>query len=130
MVAHIERVCINEAKELIDKGFTDQALTSLVLGMEWMGAVIDQKPSGAKNQSRKRFELALKRFPPNYWSIHSKIDLYRQLRNRTVHNPWVNGSYLTLTDNPDDHLTTINETIQFSISEFHKDFKAVLLSIP
>ena len=129
MVAHIERVCIIEAEELIQKGFTNQALTSLVLGMEWLGAVIDHKPSGAKKQSRKRFELALKRFPSNYWDIHSKIDLYRQLRNRTVHNPWVDGIYLKFTDGGENHLKTINGTVHFSLSEFHREFKACLLSI-
>ena len=111
-------MCIKEAKQLLDLGYEHQALSSMLLGMEWIGAFLDGKPSGAKNQSRKRFEITLGKLPAEYAIIHQEIDLYRQLRNRSIHNPWMPSKFMEFTDRTEDHLSIQHGTIQFSVLAF------------
>lgn len=122
----IEKICVNEARQLIDQGFELQALISIVLGIEWLGGVLDNKPSGAKNQSRKRFELVLKQLPPDYWSCHIELDLYRQLRNKAVHNPWTESQYIKFTNQEDCHFLMIENMRLFSIKRVITDLDLLI----
>ena len=122
-------MCIIESEALLLNGYRDQALASMVMGLEWIGTVLDKKPSGAKKQSRKRFELALAKMPGQYFQVHQEIDLYRQLRNRAIHNPWVKGRYLILTENITEHLSCVNGAYHFSIEKLQADLKDCLQAV-
>lgn len=129
LLEQIEKIIVTEARSLIELGFDQQALTSVVLGIEWLGALLDAKPLGAKNQSRKRFELVLKLLPPQYWSCHKEVNLYRQLRNKAVHNPWVDSKYIALTRYEDQHMQEEYAKTLFSISRLISDLELLILKL-
>jgi hypothetical protein len=126
VLSEIERISVVQARELLHGGYEQQAFTSIVLGLEWFGSLVDGKPLGSKNQSRKRFELALGYFPADYLLVHKKINLYRQLRNRAIHNPWSDSKYLTFITDPSDHCKFENGTTSFSMLQFLNDFRKVI----
>ena len=122
----IEQICVSDAKGLLENGFRSHALMSMVLGMEWLGAIMDRKPTGAKSLSRKRFVAVLGLFPQEYLEIHKDIDLYRQLRNRTVHNPWVKSKFLSLGCDSDSHLTKTDGMWCINLENLCNDLGSVL----
>lgn len=77
---------LEQVQLAIDNG---QNLTSFILmaqAIEIMGSYFDQKPIRAKNQSKKRFAIAInKLFPRQYGQINSKNFLYVQLRTCLIH---------------------------------------------
>jgi hypothetical protein len=126
VLVEIQRICVTQARELINSGYDHQALTSLVLGMEWFGSILDGKPTGAKNQSRKRFELTLAKLPARYLEVHQKVNLYKQLRNRAIHNPWIENKWLAFTEDNSVHLELKSETVQFSMHKLVDDLNQVI----
>jgi hypothetical protein len=126
IVDQIEKICVIEAQKLVNLGYAQQALTSVVLGLEWFGGVLDGMPHGAKKQSRKRFELTLSHLPKSYLALHLKVDLYKQLRNRVIHNPWTKSKHMKLTQENEDSRTSHISNHELDLQNLILDFSGLI----
>jgi hypothetical protein len=82
----IKELIINNLKELKKNGQYYISLFFISQIIEVLGAFIDDKPFRAREQSKKRFNLALRvLFPPKYARINSKDWLYSKFRSHYSH---------------------------------------------
>jgi hypothetical protein len=126
-LAFIQDNCIKPANLLVNAGSEIPALMLVCLGVEWLGSHMENIPSGAKNRSRKRFELALNRcFPEPY--RNRNLDLYRRLRTAAIHNPVNLSSKITLCE-PARHLETENERILISVKTLIADLETCIVRL-
>ena len=96
------------------------------LGIETIGAFLDNKPLRARKQSKLRFGNALYQLFPKEYAICNKGGfLYDALRNHSAHN-LIPSSFLFLyneeNNNTKKHLSLFDEKINFCIRSFAKDF--------
>lgn len=106
--------------------------TFLLIGqaIEILGAYLDKKPIRAKDQSSKRFELAIyKLFPKNYTLINKQNFLYYQLRNFLIHS-FIPSNKLLLVSNSqkraDKHLSYENDCLTLCCDIFYTDFETAV----
>lgn len=101
---------LTEINDLVIDGKHQVAFFVISQMVEFLGAMLDDKPLRAKEQSRKRFELALKKlYPLPYHKINEKDFLY--------HNFRCNMSHLLTTSN---HIYT--SSIKHLNAELHLRF--------
>ena len=98
--------------------------------IEILGSYFDNKPFRAKQQSSKRFEIAIyKLFPNEYQKINNKNFLYYQLRNFLTHS-FIPSDKLLLKANSTQssikHLCYDNEILIIYADIFYKDFSTAV----
>lgn len=101
----------------------------LTQAIEILGTYFDYKPFRAKEQSSKRFEIAItKLFPQQYQKINNKNFLYYQLRNFLIHS-FLPSNKVKLFENntiSNEHLILKDSVLFISYNQFYYDFiKAV-----
>ena len=122
---YIEKYLINEVSSLIETENYFPSLVYATIGIETLGAIIDDKPIRAKNQSKSRFAAALYHlFPNQYGFVNKQNFLYEALRNHSAHNliPSSKISFINKDDNKTRHLDQKKSQVNFIIEIFAKDF--------
>ena len=95
------------------------------IGIETLGAIIDNKPIRARNQSKYRFGMALYQlFPNQYGFVNKNSFLYDALRNHSVHNllPSSKLQIINKGNKTVRHLDQSKERVTFVIDIFANDF--------
>ena len=95
----INQVFLNEYRRLIyDYGFHYISFSLIALGIELLGACLDEHDFGERGQSSLRFRRAIEElFPPEYQRFNSgDYDLCTNLRNGFAHQ-FRPGSMVSLT---------------------------------
>lgn len=104
--------------------------------IEVMGAILDDKPLRAKEQSKKRFSLALKKlFSKHYALANDKDFLYIHYRCNMSHLLSTSNHILltNIQENPHNHLATFNGKLVIIAEKLIQDiqgaFEKLLLKI-
>jgi len=121
----VEKYLIENVQSLLDEKQYYPLFVYAALGVETLGAVIDNKPIRTRNQSKYRFGTALfKLFPNQYGFINKKAFLYEALRNHSAHNLLPSSKIMLLNENNGTirHLEPRGEKVSFIIEDFAKDF--------
>ncbi len=128
----IEHHFIDEIKRLNEHEFGYFSFVLISQAIEILGACLDDKPFRAKNQSRKRFDLAIRAlFSPQYQRLNYKGWLYENFRCNMSHLFVPSNSIKLLTKNEADeiqiHLSKIDNTVIFIAEDFQKDLRKACL---
>jgi hypothetical protein len=126
-IEFIQKNILDTIKKALDD---NQVLFGLMLmgqAIEILGAYLDNKPLRAKQQSSKRFELAIyKLFPDKYKKVNNKNFLYYQLRTCLIHmfiptdKISLNKGYETKTS---FHLSFEKDTLIVYAGNFYEDMQ-------
>lgn len=77
---------IDELQQLIKAELVDSAFVISVLGIEFLGALTDDKPLRADKQSLKRFRIGLRKYFPKVYGNPEIIDvLFKAVRCNLSH---------------------------------------------
>jgi len=120
---YVERYLLAELREVAKVKAPVLLLTGIVQGIESLGALLDDKPLKARDQSKRRFRSALRRlFGPHYREADDRADLYERLRNHVSHVRLPSGS-ITLTHDIELHLKAEDKNLNICPELFLKDFE-------
>ena len=129
----ITQVFLNEYKRLIyEHEFHYISFSLIALGIEFLGACIDEHDFGQRGRSEKRFRRALTElFPSEYQRFNrrnDRYDLYDNLRNGFAHQ-FRPGSMVGLTHRAEsaqygtEHLQTDNGQLILISEDLYEDFE-------
>ena len=77
---------IDELQQLIKAELVDSAFVISVLGIEFLGALTDDKPLRADKQSFKRFKIGLRKYFPRVYGNPEVVDvLFKAVRCNLSH---------------------------------------------
>lgn len=109
---YVERHLLAELREVAKVNAPTLLLTGIMQGIESLGALLDDKPLKARDQSKRRFRSALRRlFGARYREVDDRIDLYERLRNHLAHVRVPSGSII-LTSDPGQHLNSEDRVLR------------------
>lgn len=95
----------------------------VALGIEYLGALLDDKEFFELGQSEKRFCKALKELFKNEWYGKNSDFLFKEFRGALLHQ-YRPGKNVELTHGDiSKHLTKKEEVVSFVIEQFFADFK-------
>lgn len=123
----LENNLVKQISDLHQQGFTIPAFMMLAQSIELLGALLDDKPLRAKEQSKKRFGLALKAlFPSIYVKANDKDWLYVKYRCHMVHS-LLPSSHLRLLAHTESGLKNLQydadaEQIVLILENWQEDF--------
>jgi len=123
----IKRYLKKEVESLLETENYYPLLIYATLGIETLGAIIDDKPIRAKNQSKVRFGSALYHlFPNQYGFVNKGAFLYESLRNHSAHNliPSTKIFFVDKDGKSVRHLNQQKVQLTFVIETFALDFIA------
>jgi len=104
---------IQEAQKQFESGNTFMAMVLLTLCLEWMGALLDDKPLKSSKQSKRRFNKAVALLlGGKYAAINRDSFLYEYWRNQLIHS----GKFskrLCITNDSINHHLCLNENKQW-----------------
>lgn len=128
----IEHHFIDEIDRLNDHDFGYFSFVLVSQAIEILGACLDDKPFRAKNQSRKRFEIAIRAlFPTHYQRLNYKGWLYENFRCNMSHLFVPSNSIMLLTKNQANetqiHLSKENDCVIFIAEDFQRDLRKACL---
>ena len=121
----LDKLLIQDIRKLIDSGQEYVALVIMSQSIETLGAFLDAKPFRAKAQSKKRFNMALKKlFPYKYRKANDKFFLYDKLRNHIAHILIPSARVHIIKDATlAKHMDVTKGTLYISIEDFYTDVK-------
>ena len=122
----LDKLLIQDVRKLIDNEQEYVALIIMAQSIETLGAFLDAKPFRAKAQSKKRFNLALKKlFTYKYRKANDKFFLYDKLRNHIAHI-LIPSARVELIDSTSQakHMDVTSGTLYISIEDFYTDVKS------
>jgi hypothetical protein len=103
-------------------GFNYQAFILMVQACEALGAVLDDKPLKAIQQSKLRFLKVFRKFPKHYFELADDDFWYDQLRNNIAHL-LIPGGHIKISEIESNHLVRNNiGVIHIYIPTFYHDF--------
>ena len=124
-LAFIQQYLVKPVEELLATQQYYPLLIYCSLGIETIGAFLDNKPLRARKQSKLRFGNALYQLFPKKYSFSNKGGfLYEALRNHSAHN-LIPSSYLIIYNEEEKnkkHLSLFKEKTFFCIDTFAQDF--------
>ncbi|MFW5805569.1 MAG: hypothetical protein ACOCVX_03480 [Bacteroidales bacterium] len=102
---YIRKHIVQEIRQVLEHGHLLVAFIMMAQAIEILGAFLDDKPLKARQQSKRRFRVALYQlFPGKYSSLNKTDRLYNQFRNAMVHM-FIPSAHLKLLHNsPFKHL--------------------------
>lgn len=119
----IQDFIVEESHSLLEHGHHLAAVTLMAQSVEFLGAFLDNKPLGARQQSKIRFRNAIYHlFPPRYAQCNRKGRLYTQLRSGLSHM-LIPSAHIVLTDVPQKHLSEIDNKLYLHPVSFQADLK-------
>lgn len=128
----IQRRLLEESQNLLEARFFFPAFFIVSQGIETLGSFLDKKPLGAKNQSKKRFHLAIKElFPEEYADLSDRDWLYKQLRC-TVSHMSSPGGFIVLESqatSKNTHLQLVASKRIFIIEDLVADFQQACIRV-
>lgn len=105
-------------------------LLAMTQGIETAGALLDDKPFKAKDQGRKRFQLALRKlFPKQYSEANNRLDLYSQLRSHMAHCMLPANSIVIVSDADGHLLFDPLDQLQICPQQFFTDYEKAMLAL-
>lgn len=111
-----------EIKALLENGFIDSAFLISVMGIEFLGAMVDDKPIRANGQSSKRFKIGLRKFFPKRYGKPSITEvIYKGLRCNVGHLLQFPAKIEFVVD-ATSHLKEDEFVIKISKEQFIKDY--------
>lgn len=120
---YVERHLLAELREVAKVNAPTLLLTGIMQGIESLGALLDDKPLKARDQSKRRFRSALRRlFGARYREVDDRIDLYERLRNHLAHVRSISAS-IAVTEQADLHLTSVSDVVNIHPATFLSDFE-------
>lgn len=122
----LDKLLIQDVRKLIDSEQEYVALIIMSQSIETLGAFLDAKPFRAKAQSKKRFNLALKKlFPYKYRKANDKFFLYDKLRNHIAHILIPSARVKMIKPETEaKHMDVTGGTLFISIEDFYADVKS------
>ncbi|MDR2009329.1 MAG: hypothetical protein LBQ22_02470 [Bacteroidales bacterium] len=122
----IKKIVIDEDQALFGFMLTGQAI-------EILGAYLDHKPFRVKQQSSKRFEIAInKLFPDKYRKINKSNFLYYQLRTFLTHTFIPSGKLLLRKGKSSKeipHLSYKDNSLVLYIEDFYVDLENAVIKL-
>ena len=124
----LEENLVKQISELHQQGFVTPAFMMLAQSIELLGALLDDKPLRAKEQSKRRFGLAIhKLFPSVYTKANDKDWLYVKYRCHMVHS-LLPSSHLKLSGYAETELKNLQyepgtEQMVLVLENWQEDFK-------
>ncbi|REE07628.1 hypothetical protein DFQ09_1162 [Winogradskyella pacifica] len=115
-------------QEFINSKNDFQAFIILSIGIEFLGAFVDEKDFNEFGQSQNRFENSLKHWFNNKWYEQNRTWIYQNLRGPLVHQ-YRPGKEILLTSkcknniDLEKHLTKSNGKTIFVLEQLFADFK-------
>lgn len=127
VIQFLEKHLIEESNRLIQNQLYPSLHTHIAQGIELMGAFLDAKPLRAREQSRIRFEAAVRFFfPPAYQPLLVNGWFYQHFRNHVVHT-FLPGSYFIIShkhQSPREiHLSRQGKKILLISEDFQADYR-------
>jgi len=84
--SHLSEKVLPEIRQLQQNGHYLASFIMMMQAIEYLGAILDGKPLKAREQSKKRFSLAVRKlFGERYQYFNRNNELYDQLRNHLMH---------------------------------------------
>lgn len=112
----------SEIQLLLDSGFVDSAFLIAVMGIEFLGAMVDSKPVRANGQSSRRFKIGLRKFFPKRYGKPSVTELvYKSLRCNVGHLLQF-SSRIDFVEEPASHLRENGLVLQINKRQFVEDY--------
>ncbi|MBN2669693.1 MAG: hypothetical protein JXR60_10740 [Bacteroidales bacterium] len=124
-INYIEQYLIQPIESMLKNEELFPAMVYASIGIETLGALIDDKPIRAKAQSKTRFATALYHlFPNQYGFINKNSFLYEALRNHIAHNliPSSLLNFIEINSASNLHLKKTGSQVDFVIEQFLKDY--------
>lgn len=113
-----------ELLDLVANGFINSAFLIAVMGIEFLGAVADNKPLRAQNQSSKRFKIGLRKFfPKRYGKPSITENIYKGLRCNAGHLLHFSNKIEFIND-ASLHLQEAEQTLKIHKKQFIADYIA------
>ncbi|NSW46335.1 MAG: hypothetical protein HPY79_11030 [Bacteroidales bacterium] len=122
---------IQEAQKQLESGNTFMAMVLLALCLEWMGALLDDKPLKSTKQSKRRFNKAVAcLLGGKYAALNRDSFLYEYWRNQLIHSGKLSKRFF-ISDDPINHHLCLNENKQwiFIPSVFLRDMQAAFAKL-
>ena len=111
-----------EIQSLLANGFVDSAFLIAVMGIEFLGAMVDDKPVRANGQSSRRFKIGLRKFfPKRYGKPSITESIYKSLRCNVGHLLQF-SSKIDFVDDSISHLIEEGVVLKISKKQFVKDY--------
>jgi len=121
----IEEILIQNIESLLKNEQYYPLFIYTSIGIETLGAIIDNKPIRTRNQSKYRFGIALYQlFPNQYGFVNKNSFLYDTLRNHAIHNLLPSSKLFVVNKDTGNvrHLDQSKDRVTFIIETFAKDF--------
>jgi hypothetical protein len=133
LIEFIEERMLRESKLLFEHELYSSLYTHIAQGIEFIGAFTDSKPLRAKDQSRIRFDAAIKEFfPPVYQAVNQNSWFYHKYRVHVIHT-FLPSSYVVFADqknNPDlNHLQLIGSRRVIQADQLCIDYQQALVKL-
>ncbi|MBN2682820.1 MAG: hypothetical protein JXR58_09955 [Bacteroidales bacterium] len=121
----IRKYIISDIKLMQENNLHLQSVQLLTMSIEFLGGLLDGKPLKSEQQSKKRFNSALKHlFPGKYYFLNRDYFLYDSLRNQLIHAFSPGGKLLLCKANSNlKHLETHESKLVIVIEVFYEDVK-------
>jgi len=111
-----------EVELLLNHGFIDTAFLIAIMGIEFMGAMVDDKPVRANGQSSRRFKIGLRKFFPKMYGKPSITEhVYKGLRCNVGHLLQF-SSKIKFVEDKSEHLKEEGLVLSISKSQFIEDY--------
>ena len=111
-----------EITVLLENGFIDSAFLISIMGIEFLGAMVDEKPVRANGQSSKRFKIGLRKFFPKRYGKPSITEvIYKGLRCNVGHLLQF-STRIKFIEETSSHLNEEDSVIKICKKQFIKDY--------
>ena len=112
-IKYLTDTIVPQIRQLQNQRFYLPSYIMMMQCVEFLGAIIDKKPLKAREQSKKRFSLALKKlFDSPYHYYNRNNEIYDKLRNHLLHTFSI-GNYFEIMPaseaGDNKHLTKSND---------------------
>ena len=126
----LQETILTQINEIVKQGQIIFSFMLIAQAIEILGAYLDNKPLRAKQQSSKRFELAIfKLFPQKYAQNNKANFLYYQLRTCLTHS-FIPSNKIILKKNniidQNQHLSINNGVLILILDDFHFDLEKAI----
>jgi hypothetical protein len=121
----LRKYIISDIKLMLDNDLHLQSVQLLTISIEFLGGLLDGKPLKSEQQSKKRFNSALKHlFPGKYYFLNRDHFLYESLRNQLIHAFSPGGKLMLCNSNSNlKHLENYENRLVIVSEVFYEDVK-------
>lgn len=115
-----------EVIKLLEHEMLDSAFVIAILGVEFIGALFDDKPLRAEKQSSKRFKKGLRKGFPKFYGNPVIVEfLFKSVRCNVTHLG-LGGNSVVFVNKHEEHLMLVNNTLLIHKATFCGDYVQAL----